>query len=763
MRTLLPTLALLALACAAPAAAAPGRRAPADSAAARDTLHRIVPIPGVEVNTTRPGENAPQARAVLTRDELVRRNTGLDTGMLLGTLPGAYSYSDAGNGIGYSYLSIRGFPQRRISVLVDGVPLNDPESNEVYWIDHPDLLASAGSAQLQRGVGSALYGGASVGGSVDLETAPPGETPSARATVAYGSWATRRLMLESNSGRLAGGWDFYGRYSRIETQGYRDQSWSRLWSYLFSARRTLGAHLVRLALFGGPEETHLAYRGASVEELAHDRRFNPLDYAGEQDHFFEPHYQLAHSWTPRRGLMFSQTLFWFDGKGYYDERRLADSLAAYRLQPWSTADESYTPGYYLRAWVRTSPTDSAYLPVRDPETGGLTVVCTDVVRRRSVDNRHYGWIPRLRVEHAGGALTAGGELRAHESRHRGEVIWGNGLPPGSVPDHVYYDYQPRTLAAGLFVREEWRVAPRVLVTGDLAWRHQGYHMGGDPFGNITFDQSYDFALPRLGVTVTPRSDLSLFAAWSAARREPAFRNLIDAEQAGSQPLFRAGAPISRPERVNDCEFGASWRSSRATATVNLFRMDFRDELVDYQFDADFNRWITVNAARSLHQGLELAGRVEAAPGPRTRLSLDGNATFSDNHFVSFTDVQSDGYEVRQDGRTIGFFPEQLANLNGQATWREATLGLTVQYAGRMYLDNGEAADIAPHTRVDALAAGSLPVGAASRAEIALRVTNLFDARYSTGGYWDYDRAGNYLPLFIPAATRGWLTQVSVGF
>ena len=763
MRTLRCALALIALTCAAPGAAAPARRALPDSATTRDTLRRIVPIPGVEVNTTRLGENAPQARAVLTREELARQNVGLDTGMLLGTLPGAYSYSDAGNGIGYSYLSIRGFPQRRISVLVDGVPLNDPESNEVYWIAHPDLLASTSRAQLQRGVGSALYGGASVGGSVDLETAPLSDAPSARATVAYGSWATRRLMVEDDSGCLAGGWNFYGRYSRIETQGYREQSWSRLWSYLFAAQRALGDHLVRLTLFGGPEETHLAYRGASADELARDRRFNPLDYAGEQDHFFEPHYELVHSWAPHDGLTFSQTLFWFDGKGYYDERRLADSLAAYRLQPWTTADESYAPEYYLREWVRTSPTDSTLVPVRDPETGRRTVVLTDVVRRRTVANRHYGWIPRLRLEHAGGTLTAGGEWRAHDSRHRGEVLWGGSLPPGSVPDHAYYDYHPRTLSAALFVREEWRAGRRVLVTGDLAWRHQGYHMGGDPFDGITFDQHYDFALPRLGVTVTPRGDLSLFAAWSASRREPTFRNLFDAEQAGSRPLFRDGAPISRPERVNDFELGAAWRSSRAAVSVNLFRMDLRDELVDYQFDADLNAWITVNAARSLHQGLELAGRVEASPGPRARLSLDGNATLSDNHFVSFTDVQADQYAVRQDGRTIGFFPAKVANLDARAAWREVTLGLATQYAGRMYLDNGEAASAAPHTRVDALAACSLPAGPASRAEVALRVTNLFDARYSTGGYWDYDSAGNYVPLFIPAATRGWLVQVSAGF
>ncbi len=242
-------------------------------------------------------------------------------------------------------------------MLVNGVPLNDPESHEVYWIDHPDLMASTSEVQLQRGVGSALYGGASLGGTVAVETAPFGETPRASATVAYGSWETKRTMLETDSGRLPGGWNFYGRYSRIETQGYRERSWSKLWSYALAARRTLGSQSFRLNLYGGPEETHLAYLGvprAYLEgqvsgDAGRDRRFNPITYAGECDHFFEPHYEFIHTWAPRAGLTVSQTLFWFDGKGYYDEQRVGRSLEQYRLGPWWTADSTLVPrGYYAQ-------------------------------------------------------------------------------------------------------------------------------------------------------------------------------------------------------------------------------------------------------------------------------------------------------------------------------------------------------------------------------------------------------------------------------
>lgn len=741
-----------------------------------DTLRRIVPLPEVVVSTTRLGDRAPLARAVLGRDELTRRNTGQDTPMLLATLPGAYAYSDAGNGIGYSYLSVRGFPQRRISVLVNGVPLNDPESHEVYWIDHPDLMASTSEVQLQRGVGSALYGGASLGGTVAVETAPFGETPRASATVAYGSWETKRTMLETDSGRLPGGWNFYGRYSRIETEGYREQSWSKLWSYAFAVRRTLGSQSFRLNLYGGPEETHLAYLGvprAYLEgrvsgDAGRDRRFNPLTYAGECDHFFEPHYEFIHTWAPRAGLTVSQTLFWFEGRGYYDEQRPGSSLAQYRLGSWWTADSTLAPrGYYAQ--------DESGNLVRDAQ-GRAQVTRFDLVRRRTVANRHFGWIPRVRIGHPDGVLTAGGELRAHDGRHWGEVVTGDGLPPGTAPGHTYYDYHPRTLSAALFVREEWQPAPRLLLTADLAWRHQSYRMREDRFDGVRFDQDYDFLLPRLGVTFTPRGSTTLFASFAVSGREPAFRDLYDAEGAGSVPLYRirdAAAnryedPLIRPEHVSDWEAGYAWRGAHAAASVNLFRMDLRDELVYAgQFNTDLGYPILGNAARSVHQGVELAARAQRDLPGSLRLDLDANATLSDNHFVEYREAwgPEPGDVVSYDGKTLGLFPAVIGNLSARAGWRGVTAGLEAQHAGRIYLDNNQdlPASIDPRTVWNATAGWGFAVGGASRAELSLRVANLLDERYAAGGYMDYDPAGELAPMFVPAATRSWFTQVSVGF
>ena len=731
------------------------------TSAAPETLARVVTLPPVEVSTSRAGENAPLARSVLRRDDLKRLNWGQDTPMALSTQPGVYAYSDAGNGIGYSYLFIRGFPQRRISVLINGVPLNDPESHEVYWIDHPDLLASGSEVQVQRGVGAALYGAASVGGSVNVETSPFTSAPAANVTFGAGSFATRRLMAEASSGPLSGGWDLYGRYSRIETDGYRERSDTQLWSYALSARRRAGAHTLRFNLYGGPEETHLAYLGvprpyldgAISGDADRDRRFNPLQYDGERDHFFEPHYELIHTWALNPKAALTQTLFYFDGEGFYDEQRFGRDLAEFRLTPWATTDSTLYPRSYYRDADQDGNLD------RDAQ-GRVTVERADVVRKRWIKNRHYGWVPRLRLEHRGGTLTVGGELRAHDGRHVGSVISGSGLPPGTPPDLAYYDYHPRTLSAGLFAREEWRLQPQLQLTVDLGLRYQDYAMRGDRFDGVSFDQSYVFALPRLGLTWQPDPRWTMFAAAAYSSREPSFRDLYDAEGAGSVPLYENGEPLVRPENVMDYELGGTWKSGAAILSANLFRMDFSDELVYAgQFNTDLGYPTVGNAAKSVHQGVELAGQVDMGErgAARPHLDLTANLTLSDNHFVTYSEFwgPTPADEVRYDGNAIGFFPATIAHATATFGWRSAQLGLEAQHAGRIYVDNTEsqAASIAPRTVLNLRAAYSTAVAGARAVEVSARILNLLDRRYETSGYMDYDSGGNLVPHLVPAATR----------
>ena len=762
----MPLLALVAgLSWPAPARAQAG--------ATSDTLARVVPLPVVEVSTSRVGERSTQALSRLGRDAIRSLDWGQDTPMALATQPGAFAYSDAGNGVGYSYLTLRGFPQRRISVLVNGVPLNDPESHEVYWIDHPDLLSATSELQLQRGVGPALYGAAALGGSVSVETSPFAEAPRASVTGGAGSFGTRRLVLDAASGPLASGWNLYGRYARVESDGYRDQSWSRLWSYVLSARRDVRRQSFRVNLYGGPEETHLAYLGIPPDDVNgrvtgdadRDRRLNPLTYDGERDHFFEPHYELVHTFAASDALTLTQTLFWFDGRGYYDERRDDSALSDYRLPGISTTDTTLYPrDHYAQ--------DANGVLVRDAQ-GRATIVRFDVTRRREVVNRHFGWLPRARYAYAGGALTVGGELRFHDGRHIGSVIAGDPLPPGTLNPSTYYDYHPRTLAAGLYARWEWNLPHALRATSDASWRHAGYALRGDHFDGVRFDQRYDFGAPRFALSWQPSPRWQAFASYAFASREPAFRDLYDAEGVGSVPLYRrvnvvAGVyedPLVRPEHVNDYELGGTVRAGTASLTANLYRMDFRDELVFAgQFDTDLGYPITGNAARSVHQGVELAATASRRFARGLELAFDGNTTLSDNHFLEYRERYgpTPADEVSYDGKPLGFAPAAMANAGARASWHGLAARIEAQHAGRVFVDNTgtDANSIAPRTVWNGAVSASGRV-AGTQATLALRGFNLGDLRYATTGYMDLDARGLLVPHVMPAATRSFLAEARV--
>jgi iron complex outermembrane receptor protein len=305
---------------------------------------------------------------------------------------------------------------------------------------------------------------------------------------------------------------------------------------------------------------------------------------------------------------------------------------------------------------------------------------------------------------------------------------------------------------------------------------------------IRFNQRYDFAIPRVGLTWMPREHVAAFAAWSHARREPAFRDLYDAEDAGSLPLYRGASsgvydqPLIRPERVHDYEIGAAWHRGEHTLSANLFRMDFRDELVYAgQFNTDLGYPILGNAARSVHQGIELAGRYEGgwvrlvedhyaeamrALDRGAPVTLEANVTLSDNHFVRYREVYgtSPGDTVSYDGKAIGFFPAVLGNLSARVRWRGATAGAEVQHVGRIYLDNTEdgAGSIRPRTVLNLSGGYRIARPGASAVEFSLRVFNAFDRRYETGGY-SYFYAGTRYTDFIPAATRHVLGELRVEF
>lgn len=733
--------------------------------------------PSIEVTTTRPEERG--SAVAFTRlgpEQMKEKYWGQDVPMLLAETPGVYAYSDAGNGIGYSYVKVRGFSQRRVAVTINGIPLNDPQSHEVYWVDHPDLLANAGSIQVQRGAGSGLYGASAVGGSINLETAGG---PAERGFVLEsggGSYGTTRFSLHGESGLLENRYSLSGRYSRIVSEGYREQSWSNLWSYAFSASRFDERMTTRVNLYGGPEELHLAYYavdrsyldGRISGDAAHDRRFNPLTWRNETDNFFEPHYELLNDLRLSEKATFSSSLFYFPGRGYYDDLPYGPiPLASRRLPNYFVNDKMLYPASYYADTTGAGPYE---------------VVATDLTQRLWAKNKHYGWVPRARVVHAKGEATFGGEWREADGRRFGELTWGAALPPGTTPNHVMYDYLGRVNVQSLFAQEAYDLHPEVRVTGSLQWRRTRYAVGQDLLNGYDFKLRYSALNPRLGVNWNASDRWNLFASYARVKSEPILTEIYRADDPTAVPLFRVVDPANHryedplidPETATDWEAGLGYTKGSTRLRAAGYWLDFQNEIVPNGQIGPLGVPITGNAAASTHRGIEL----EAEWKHRSGLEVSGNVTMSQNRFDEYREFADSLTFTDYDGNSIAGFPGRLANLTVGYRRGPARLSLSLRDTGLQYLDNSEdnrknpALRAVPgyqRKRVEANTvlngAISLNLGGvvarglgAKSLELDLRGFNLTDLRYETAGYVFYD-----VPYFYPAAGRNVFVSLRAGF
>jgi len=680
----------------------------------------------------------PVTVSTIDRQEIDRQYWAQDVPMLLESSPGFYAYNDSGNGIGYSYFFLRSFDMRRTAISLNGVPLNDAHSHSVFFIDLADFLSTTEEIQVQRGVGTTLYGGSAIGGSVDIRSRQPLNERRLRLAMLGGSYGTSRLTVEFDSGLIDDRWATTARYSRVQSDGYRDQSWVEMWNYDLSIVRYGETTTLRLNFFGGPEETHLAYEGIPKAYLdgdvtgdrRRDRRFNPFTYANEIDSFFQPHYQLIHSWQIDPDLVWQNTFYAFQGDGFFQQFREDEWMPEYRLEPFELPD-------------------------------GTVVDTTDLVRRREVDEWDAGWIPNVEWRHGSGrgSLQAGAAVRIHTGRHWGFVQFAQHYPPDLPPDHRYYDYRLDKQTVQPFVQERWRFDDRWTVMAGLTWTRHRYDMHDDRLDGVELEETYSYLLPRFGITFKPGGRLSLFANVSRGGREPAFRDIYDPQSYWTPPPLDLD-----PEEVTDYELGGTYRWPTGRASLNLYYLDFNNAIV-WAGGLDNNGDpVTANGAVTEHRGAELDLEWQPTEAIGGRLNL----AWADNRIVDFTEYDFTGGILDHSGNALPVSPEWLGSLAIHGRLGPATATLVFRYVDDFFLDNTE--DMRKHPDVrnqpdyihrvnDAYVTADLAVDldlgsriaeliAARRASVNLRVNNLTDELYTTFGYFDGAQ-----PVWIPAATR----------
>jgi len=693
----------------------------------------------VEVTTTRAkvGET-PVTVTNIGPDEIERLHWGQDVPMLLEGVPSYTAYNDNGHGVGYSYFFLRGFDMRRNAVTLNGVPLNDAESHGVFFVDLADFASTTGDIQVQRGVGTNLYGGSAIGGSIDFRTRTPMSEARLRLDTTFGSWGTRRWSVAYDSGLFDERWAATFRYSRIDSDGYRDQSWLEAWNYFATVEHYGDDTTTRLVLFGGPERTHLAYLGVPQRYLEgdvtgdrrRDRRFNPLTYPDETDEFIQPHYQLLHEWRLRDDLTLHNTLYYFTGDGFFEQY---------------TAD---------------APLDSVGLPPA-VGPGGDPVETSDIVTRRHIDEWDAGWIPTLEWVHGDGrgTLLTGVATRFHTGREWGETVWAASFPPGIGPNPRWYDYDVDKTTWQPFVQESWRLAPEWSLLAGVTWTSHTYDLSEDRVGDAAVRLDSDYLLPRLGVTWHPTDGWSAYANLSRGGREPAFRDVYD-------PQIAAGDEVRDldPEKLTDLELGVQRVWPTGYARGNLYWLDFDNAIVFAGGIDEDGLPTTANGAVVTQWGAELEAAWTPIPRWGGRLAL----SYTDATFDDFVEFDFSGGVIDHSGNRVAGVPDWLATLELTGGVGPVDLSMTLRHVGGFFLDNTEDLRRQPEVRDDpgyihrvnpsyttvglgaeiSLGPKIASAIAAREARLRLRVDNLADELYTTFGYMGWTE-----PEWIPAATR----------
>ncbi len=689
----------------------------------------------------------------LQKKELDKRYNTQDITELVSELPTTTFYSQSANGIGYNYLSIRGFDQRRISVLINGIPQNDPEDHNIYWLDFPDLASNIQTIQVQRGAGNAFYGPAAIGGSINIKTDHFSPERKVNASFGYGSFNTQKTFVSANSGLLYDKYIFYGRFSKITSDGYRDRSWVDFTSYFFGLARYDDSSNLRIHFYGGPIKDGLAYNGVPKFFNSDDTRrkknwsYFGLDESGKEvtyfaerrkeeiENFNQPHLEALHEWQINSRLTLNNNLFYVKGTGFFDFDGSWGTDEYFRLTPQFGYSVDSVPG--------------------------------DALIRAFVDNDQFGWLPQLSIKTEKGTMVLGAELRYHRSLHWGRLQKGSGLPDEVVGSGArrYYQYNGGKDIFSLYFHQNYEWFEDVTLQADLQYVWKKYHLFDEKYLNNDFTVPYKFVNPRMGINYNISPETNTYFSLYSTTREPRLKNLYDAAEASTPaswgpviPKFKMNQdsslnfdkPLVKPEVLTGMELGFGYNTHEFNGAVNVYYMDFRDEIIKSGGVDRFGQPITGNAEKTIHYGAELSGVYR----PLSMLSVSGNISYSKNELVNYKQFASKDEEIILDGNPIAGFPNLLANARVSYNWQDIFVSLSAKYVGESYTDNFKN----PQNRVDAFSILNLDLNYSfaglglKSITVQTKINNLLDSKYLAYGEAD---------AFFPAAGINYFTTLKI--
>ncbi|WP_339867471.1 TonB-dependent receptor [uncultured Algoriphagus sp.] len=653
------------------------------------------------VSATRASATTPTTFQTIDKAELAKRNLGQDIPILLNFTPSVVTNSDAGAGIGYTSMSIRGSDQSRINVTVNGIPMNDAESHGVFYVNMPDFASSVDNLQIQRGVGTSTNGAATFGASLNFQTDTRQDEPYAEILNSAGSFNSWRHTVKAGTGLLNNRFAVDARLSKITSDGYVDRAFSDLKSFFVSGGYYGENHVVKLNVFSGKEQTYQAWYGLPESKLENDRTFNYYTYDNETDNYQQDHYQLIYTGKIGSNWKTNAALHYTYGRGYYEQYREDDDFASYALP--------------------------------DVEIGGEIISSTDIIRRRWLDNDFFGGIASINYISDDGKwdVILGGGANRYDGDHFGEIIWARVAGETNIRDR-YYDNNAVKDDRNIYLKATHEVTPGLFLFGDLQLRGIDYSFSGvnDDQRIVDGEEKYTFFNPKFGLSYERSNGQVWYASYAVANREPKRSDFTD------NPITE----IPKPERLNDIEAGVRAQKGKFNYNANFYFMDYKDQLILTGQINDVGAYIRENVAKSYRAGIELSGGYQISKA----LTVGGNLTLSQNKIKEFTEYVDDysTEEFQQEAFTyedtdIAFSPNAIASaIIEYKPIQNLSLNWMSKYVGKQFLDNSanDSRSLDSFFTNDIRISYQVQPRFFKSLEVNLMVNNIFNEMYEPNGY-----------------------------
>ena len=713
----------------------------------------------VIVTATRASDKSPMTFSLIDKVSIQKQNFGQDLPMIMNWMPSVVTTSDAGAGVGYTGIRIRGSDATRINVTINGIPYNDSESQGVYWVNIPDIATSTQSIQVQRGVGTSSNGAGAFGATINLQTNSLSDMPYAHVINSLGSFGTHRHTVGAGTGKMDNNFSFDVRLSSVNSEGFIDRASSDLKSYYLAGGYYGNKTIIKAIAFGGREITYQSWYGVPESKLRKDeaamlqtaanegwsadqinnllsanpRTFNPYIYSNQEDNYEQYHYQLHVSNRLTENSTLNVSAHYTQGKGYYEELRDNESFEDYGLE--------------------------------NAVFGTETIESTDLIRRRWLDNDFYGLTWSWQWEKQKWNTFFGGGWNQYQGNHFGEIIWAQVAT--TVPkDYRYYFNDGTKTDFNAYAKTYYQVNSKLTLFADLQLRRVSYTAGGveNRLKEFSFNKLYVFFNPKFGYTFQINANLQQYLSFAIANREPVRSDFVD-DSDNQYP---------KAERLNDWEAGLRWKNKRILLNGNLYAMHYENQLVLTGALNDVGSSLRTNVANSYRMGLELDGQVTLSP----KLSLTANLTLSQNKVNRFTEViydYGDNFDEQNEIRNvykntnIAYSPNVIAgsSLNFKP-FRGFEVAWLTKHVGEQFMDNTSNISrvVDAYTVNDLRLTYAFGLSGIRDVSVSFLLNNILNAQYESNGY-TYGFFGGSTEyrekFYYPQAGINFMAMVSLRF